>query len=602
MQDGIRPKCVILEKFVLNEKIRRIIKMNKIILRPYQLRVLNQLWAAMQRKNNILAVLPCSAGKTIIFSKIIQRLLKENESFRCLILVDREILVSQSHEKLVMVAPELKNEIGIACASIKYKKDTTKRVTIASRQTLINQLDDLAGMQLVICDEAHLIPMKEKNKQSDNQYGKILQALWILNPKMRLFGCTASPYRLGQKGGYIYGQIHASNIIPYFEAVDAFVSNKEMIDAGFIVPLKGYARISQQIETDLSEVDQFAGEYNLKQLTEVMTKELHITACVTAFKEFAKNRKKTVIFCTTIEHCEKVTAAFKSQNIPALSIHSKLSKQEIKERMAELAAETGIKVFTSVAKLTTGMDIDIIDCIILARPTKSTALFQQIIGRGQRLANDKKDCLILDLVGNISQFGTDMDKLYVPIPKGSGGGEAPTKICPGEKIDGTVCGQQLHAAVLVCPECGYKFPKKETQDKLGIMEPILFKKTELAPPKWCNVDDMGVEIWDAKSGKRLLKITLYLVSGSDYARGEKVPVWCCFEDYYSGYALEKGFEKWQQFTDEPYPSDVDAAFWLKDTFLQPYKVQCQRKEDGYLEAKDFKFKEIEPLDDGDVPF
>jgi len=64
------------------------------ILRDYQTRTLDQVWNALQVKTNVLLTAPCSAGKTILFSKIIQRLLRENPAFRCLILVDREILVT----------------------------------------------------------------------------------------------------------------------------------------------------------------------------------------------------------------------------------------------------------------------------------------------------------------------------------------------------------------------------------------------------------------------------------------------------------------------------------------------------------------------------
>ena len=567
----------------------------EISLRPYQIKILDQLWSAMQVKKNVLCQAPCSSGKTLLFSKIIQRLLKENSNFRCLILLDREILVSQSWDKLIMVAPELADNIGIVCASVTPHKELIRRVTIASRQTLINQLDGFEPVKLIICDECHLMPMRKIDKDPEDQYGRILQNLWDKNPNMRLLGFTASPYRLGSKGGYIYGDRNAPDVIPYFDRIDATVSNKEMIGNGYIVPIKGYARVSAAMTEDLATVNKIAGEYNIKELADVLCKELHITACVTAYKEFAEPHKckKTVIFCTTIDHCEQVAQAFIEAGYPALAIHSKLTKQENQRRMDELA--TGItQIFTSVAKLTTGLDVDIIDCLILARPTESTSLFQQMIGRAQRLAPGKKDCLLIDLVGNTQTFGLDMDNLYVKVPKGSGGGEAPSKICPGTNMDGTICGKKLHAAVLVCPDCGFIFPKQETQDRLGLMEKVSYGQTDLEPPEWYDVESMSSEIWFAKSGKQLLRISLKLPPESAYAAPEIISVWICFSDNYTGYAVDAGYEKWVQFSDEDFPDTVEEGIFLAEaTFKIPSRVLCQRKKDGYLEAINFEFGETE---------
>ena len=64
-------------------------------------------------------------------------------------------------------------------------------------------------------------------------------------------------------------------------------------------------------------------------------------------------------------------------------------------------------VFISLGILTEGTDIPIIDCILMARPTKSTVLFQQMFGRGVRLYPGKKDCLVIDFVDNFSKSGCE---------------------------------------------------------------------------------------------------------------------------------------------------------------------------------------------------
>lgn len=534
-------------------------------LRPYQIRTLDQTWSAMQCQLNVLITAPCSAGKTILFSKIIQRLLRENPLFRCLILVDREILVSQSRDKLHFVAPELSNDVGIVCASASANKDLDKRVTVASRQTLINQMGCFAPVQLTIVDEAHLMAMPHDDKPLPDQFSEIIAKLREYNPQMRLVGCTASPYRLGSKGGYIYGGRNRSDCQPYFEQVDAEITTRELLDGGFIAPLTGRVSTGETMMDDLRNISLVGGEYNLGQLSSMMCRSVHVQSCVDAWTAYAGDRKKTLVFCTSIEHAEAVAGAFCTAGVKACAIHSKLTAIDESTRMTALERGT-MPVFTSVAKLTTGMDVSDIDAIILARPTKSTALYQQMIGRGQRLAEGKADCLVIDLVGATKEFGTDMDNLKVTVPYGVGGGEAPVKICPGEQPDGTVCGQSVHASLKYCPHCSFEFPVDEAVEaKIGKLERIEFNRK--AEPEPYQVTHVTYEVHESrKSGKELIKVT--------YECGlySKFNEWVCLPDHYSGYAVTKAEKWWAERSMEPFPQTVDEFMFLCDELEMPVEV------------------------------
>ncbi len=543
-------------------------------LRQYQIRTLDQVWEALQVQLNVLVTAPCSAGKTILFSKIIQRLLRENPEFRCLILVDREILVTQSADKLRTVAPELALSIGIVCASVTANKRLHKPVTIASRQSLIGQMDKFPPVHLVILDEAHLVAMPNKEDTAPDQYGKILEALRTYNPNTRIVGCTASPYRLGT--GYIYGNRNRSGSRPYWEQVDAEITTRELQAGGFIAPLVGRAKIGTGLVEDLANVSMQGGEYNLGQISDIMCKVIHIASCVDAWELYASDRKKTLIFCATIEHAEKVSAAFEEAGISACAIHSKLSQVEAAIRMESL--KTGSKkVFTSVAKLTTGMDVVDIDCIVMARPTKSTALYQQCIGRGQRLAEGKIDCLVIDLVGATMEFGTDMDNLIVAIPYGSGNGEAPIKVCPGEHENGTVCGQSVHASLKYCPHCAYEFPATEAVEaSVGTLRKIEFNQQAEAVPY--DVSYVSYQVHTSKNtGKDLIKVTYE--SGSFTKFSEFI----CLPDYYSGFAVTKAEKWWEERSEEPFPETCEEFMFLKDDLLEPARI---------LVVKDGKFDRI----------
>ena len=177
--------------------------------RPYQSKALDAIWDSLQYNLNTLLVAACSAGKTLMFSLIAKRLLAENRHYNVTILMDREVLVRQTYDKLLTVAPELALDIGIACASVSSNKDHEKPVTIASRQTLSNMLNDCIAPQLLIIDEAHLMSMPKTGKYSPDQYGVIIDRFRLGNPNMRLLGVTATPYRL--MDGYIYGERNAPN-------------------------------------------------------------------------------------------------------------------------------------------------------------------------------------------------------------------------------------------------------------------------------------------------------------------------------------------------------------------------------------------------------
>lgn len=556
-------------------------------LRPYQVRTLDQAWDAMQYQHNVLIVAPCAAGKTIMFAKIVQRLLRENPTFRALILVDREILVTQSRDKLFSVAPELGGDIGIVCSSVTADKDHSKRVTIASRQTLVNQLDRFEPVQLTIIDECHLMAVpKTSDIEPPDQFAKIISALREYNPNMRLLGCTASPYRLGT--GYIFGGNNKEESNPYFQQIDAEITTKELLYGGFIAPLTGRVSTGEGFTDDLKSVAITGGEYNLGQLSDLMCKETHVQSCVDAWKQYASDRKKTLVFCTTIKHSETVAKAFSTQGIPAYAIHSKLSPIEETARMAALENGTA-KVFTSVAKLTTGMDVIDLDCGIMARPTKSTALYKQMVGRFQRIAPGKIDALIIDLVGATKEFGTDMDNLKVTVPRG-GDGEAPFKICPGDMPDGTVCGQSVHASLQYCPHCSYEFPRNEAVEaKLGKLNKVDFNK--MPDPEEYTVTHVEYHPHESRNtGKKLIKV--------EYQCGINLRFneWVCLPDFYEGYAVSKARDWWEDRSDEPFPDSVDEFMFLADSLIQPASVVVVQ--DGkYYRVKKCKFEKWPGGDD-----
>ncbi|OQY16639.1 MAG: hypothetical protein B6I36_10020 [Desulfobacteraceae bacterium 4572_35.1] len=561
-------------------------------LRPYQKRVCQSVWEALESGENALLQGPTAMGKSCIVAAVSNKLINVLPSGRVLILVDREILVSQLRDSISRFYPGL--SIGVICAGVSAKKQLDCQLTIASRQTIVNCLDEFAPVNLLILDEAHLVNPTREGKKLD-QYGVIIERLKEYNDNMRLFGCSATPYRLNN--GFIYGNKHHPADKPYFNNLTEKVTFAELTDNGFLCPLKGEISNNQ---IDLSSVAMVAGDYNLGQLSTVMG--LHIDTIQEAIDIHAYNRNKIMVFCVDIKHAEKVATA-----TGGVSYHSKLLK---KERAGILTAfkKNQHRVICSVATLTTGFDDPGVDCIIMARPTKSPALFVQMVGRGLRINKGKEDCLLIDLTGNTKEHTptNSLDNVHVTIPKGGGGeGEAPYKICPGLNNDDTQCLEEVHPKCCICPECGFRFETEiaaalpDTQT-VNFSEPFIKK-----PAMMYSVLGMETTIHESAAGKKLLRIEFLLDTLEQY---NTVSDWICLADEYSGYAVTMGIEKWGYYSDEQCPDETEAAFWLSKDFNQPNNLECTKTEKGYFEIeKRFFTKNVDvpntpEMDLDEIPF
>ena len=116
---------------------------------------------------------------------------------------------------------------------------------------------------------------------------------------------------------------------------------------------------------------------------------------------------------------------------------------------------------TNVNVLSIGFDYPDIDCVVMLRPTLSTALYVQQAGRGLRIAPNKDKCLLLDFAGNVRRHGPIGRLSSVPEAKskGEGVGIPPMKTCPE-------CLELVLASTAVCPSCGHEFPKHNKEFRL----------------------------------------------------------------------------------------------------------------------------------------
>ena len=429
--------------------------------------------------------------------------------------------------------------IGIACASTGVVVDTEKPVVIGSVQTLANRINTTAPFDLIIVDEAHRIP--PLNKKS--QYRTWIQKMKKYNPKVRILGCTATPFRLAH--GYIYGNVCKPGNINLFESLEFIIGIKTLQADGYLCEYR--AKEAENIENDLKTV-RVSGDYNIGDLSDVMSKQEHVGSAVYAVKKYAPDRKRIVIFCVTIAHAEKVAGAFIETGCRAAYVHSQMSLGQ-RDLVLRHFERGSIRVVCNVSVLTEGWDSPAVDCVLLCRPTKSPGLYVQMVGRGLRPHLDKKDVLILDLSNNCSVHG-DPDKPIVPIPGRNGGSANPVvKVCPK-------CLELIMSGSRVCPSCGYELFQevKDQNDKVS-MRNVSWSKPK---PFEVAIEDVSIEDFTSKKGNRMIKMPMVCRVGKSLTT-VKVNEFFDFEGNASDWSRGKARRLWSNLVGTEPPESVDEA-------------------------------------------
>lgn len=213
-------------------------------------------------------------------------------------------------------------------------------------------------------------------------YREFLEA----HPNTFILGVTATPYTREPLR-------HIANTIVRPITFSELVEQKHLVAARYFIPTV----------PNLKKVKIQSGEYNLKQLSDVMGTSKISGDIVEHWKKYGENRP-TLCFAVSIEHSRKIEAEFLSAGIPIRHCDADSPDREREDAIADLKSGR-VKILTNVGLWGTGVDIPFLSCIIMARPTKSYILHIQQLGRGTRTFEGKKDFIVLDHAGNIKQHG-----------------------------------------------------------------------------------------------------------------------------------------------------------------------------------------------------
>ena len=558
-----------------------------ISLRPYQEECIEAIVRAIPHDRHILIQAATGAGKTIVFCELIRRLLADWPHIRIGILAHRRELITQAHTKLLKVWPEA--PIGIACASLGGPVDTDRPVVIGSIQTLINRAATTAAFDLIIVDEAHRIP--PINHAS--QYSEWLGAMKRYNPEARILGVTATPFRLGH--GYIYGPVCKPGNQNLFDALHYRIGIKDLQAQGFLC---GYrAKEAENIEYDLSTV-KVSGDYNIKDLADVMSKEQHVGSAVKAAQDYAQDRKRIVVFCVTIDHAKRVSGAFGDAGISSAAVHSEMPTAQRDMVLRQFEAGR-IRALCNVGVLTEGWDSPAVDCILLCRPTKAPALYVQMVGRGLRPFPDKKDVLILDLSNNCRTHG-DPDSPSVGIPGKAVKTVAPTKSCPK-------CMEIVPIGAIACRECGYVWPQQVIElNGSAQMRDVKWSAVEKPNPITVEIIECRADRYVSKAGNDMLRLKI-VCEPENSINTIHVNYFFMFDPQAHEYAVRKSRSLWKTMTGNAPPESTAEADERSWEILDNIPSRIEIVENGKYwnvhswQAEGAKAKASEALVD-EVPF
>ena len=544
-------------------------------LRPYQIDALNVIHEDLKTEPFVLMQAIMGSGKTVMIARLINRYWFESEK-RFLILAHKKELVSQFFNTIKDMTDIPIQDVGVCCAGL-GERVLGKRLTIGTIQTFVNVAEDYPGCDMLVIDEAHRISVG-----TNSQYDQTINILKDKSPNMRIIGCTATVGRLGH--GYVYGDRCAKGAVNLFPRLNYQIKYSTLLKLGYLCELRGKISNADQLESDLSYISTTGGDYVLDKLGEIMSYEVHTHTAVEAIHEHCKDYKMICVFCCTISHAELLCDLLGSE---CTTVHSQLSPLDRQINMADW--ESGNKrICTSINILSEGIDIPSLQCLVMVRPTLSSTLFLQSVGRVLRLHPSKDHGFLLDLSGNSARFGTDLDNVKIGIPKAVAKeilkNDPLIKICP-------LCEHEVFISLKTCPNCGFNWPTESIIEANHVPElkEVKFQPKERELPKWYDVHDMHVEMHESrKNGKFLGRI--------EFECGLfRANMWLCFSDFYSGYAVTKAREKWEMLVGYvPFPEGVDE-FMECQTLVKPKRILVT-VDTEYPDILEFEFEKT-PFDD-----
>ncbi|MCM2680653.1 DEAD/DEAH box helicase [Echinimonas agarilytica] len=351
-------------------------------LRDYQQASVDAVLQHFRQSNEAaVLVLPTGAGKSIVIAEL-ARLARHP----ILVLAHVKELVEQNHQKF----KDYGFESGVFAAGL-GRKESDWPVTFASVQSISRNLDQFKGFySLVIVDECHRI-----GDDSDSQYQQVIVHVKQTNPALKVLGLTATPYRLDKGWIYqhhYYGFVRSEHPTPFKKCIYE-LPMRQLVKNGYLTP-----PVVIDAPAARYQFDELPDAYTEAQLDQFLSQCPRVTQAICQqLLQLAERREGAMIFASTVLHAKEIAGYLPSLNTAVITGQTPSAERD---ELIQAFKAKKLKFLVNVSVLTTGFDAPHVDLIAILRRTASVSLYQQIVGRGLRLAPQKEDCLVVDYAGN----------------------------------------------------------------------------------------------------------------------------------------------------------------------------------------------------------
>lgn len=336
-------------------------------LRPYQKECYDTIEKHFKKEDRQLIQIPTGGGKTTIF---LSYLADKNE--KSLVIVPTVDLLYQVYESAL--GHYNKSDIYLFRKG-RPKIGNQKLFIIVAPGFLKNKVrNELFSLELkyIVIDECHRAMCKT-----------YLDFIQEYPTPVKLLGVTATPIRLDGK-----------DLLTLFKKITYKKTIFDLINLGFICDVKAFRiKTKHKLNSDITR----HGDFRLSELKKLDVDSRN-NLIVKTYEDNCKG-KKTLIFCLSVEHSVNLKNALIQKGYKAGNIHGKMNKHERMHTLKQFKSGD-IQVLTNCQLLCEGFDEPSIEALIIAKPTKSQALYIQMVGRGLRIWPNKEHCELYELTDN----------------------------------------------------------------------------------------------------------------------------------------------------------------------------------------------------------
>lgn len=524
---------------------------------------------------NPLLAMPTGVGKSIVVAGMVERALREYPQTRILMLTETKELVAQNYAKLKALWPTA--PVGIYCDGLD-RKQCHYPITFGTLGSVVNVVGVFGFIDLVIVDECHGISTND-----DSMYRRLLTALSVTNPKLKVIGLTATPFRMKQ--GLLTEGDNAlfTDIIVDMTALESY---NWFFEQGYLVPPIPRPTTMQY---DPANIKIKGGEYDQKGMQEEVDNQKKNESVVLELLQAGEKRNCGMVFAGGIDHCKHLVEIFEYYGQSVTWVASRGMSSKDRDRNIRAYQEGEYKWMVNNGILTTGFDHPPIDIMGIARLILSPGLWGQMLGRGTRplyaagfnlatmegrlasiAASVKQNTMVLDFGNNVTRLGTINDLRVPSPPERKRKGDAPVRICDN-------CGCYNHASARTCWQCGFEFPRylkiDESAGTRALVKGVNSRVAPIDAPKYKEipVDRVTYQQWKKQGKPDSIKVT--------YHCGKKeFHEWVCLE--HDRVAGAKARAWWRKFSGEQsVPATVASALEQTSNLKTPLAIEVRVNSD-----------------------